>query len=74
MRQARAAALIGQSLACPFDLHVLLPVPPAILLLGAPTRQRCPGWRRIGGSPTGCARSACATKPRPADGCRPAMR
>ena len=33
-RQARAAALVGQSLACPFDLHVLLPVPPTILLLG----------------------------------------
>jgi hypothetical protein len=34
MRQARAAALVGQSLACPFDLHALLPVPEAILLLG----------------------------------------
>jgi hypothetical protein len=26
-RQARAAALVGNSLACPFDLHRLLPVP-----------------------------------------------
>jgi hypothetical protein len=34
MRQARAAALVGQSLACPFDLHALLPVPAAILQLG----------------------------------------
>jgi hypothetical protein len=34
MRQARAAALVGQGLACPFDLHALLPVPAAILLLG----------------------------------------
>jgi segregation and condensation protein A len=33
-RQARAVALVGQSLACPFDLHVLLPVPATILLLG----------------------------------------
>jgi hypothetical protein len=31
---ARAASLVGRSLACPFDLHVLLPVPPAILQLG----------------------------------------
>jgi hypothetical protein len=31
---ARAASLAGRSLACPFDLHVLLPVPPAILQLG----------------------------------------
>jgi hypothetical protein len=32
--QARAAALVGQSLACPFDLHRLLPLPDAILQLG----------------------------------------
>ena len=32
--QARAAALVGRSHACPFDLHTLLPVPEAILLLG----------------------------------------
>jgi hypothetical protein len=32
--QARAASLVGRSLACPFDLQVLLPVPPAILQLG----------------------------------------
>jgi hypothetical protein len=31
---ARAASLVGQSKACPFDLEVLLPVPPAILQLG----------------------------------------
>lgn len=30
-RQACAAALVGHSLACPFDLHRLLPVPDAIL-------------------------------------------
>jgi hypothetical protein len=34
VRQARAAALVGQRLACPFDLHALLPVPAAILQLG----------------------------------------
>ncbi len=34
LRQARAAALVGQSLACPFDLHALLPVPASILQLG----------------------------------------
>ena len=33
-RQARAAALVGQSFACPFDLHTLRPVPEAILQLG----------------------------------------
>jgi len=34
IRQAKALALIGSSRACPFDLHVLLPVPEAILQLG----------------------------------------
>jgi hypothetical protein len=34
MRQARAAELVGQSFACPFDLHALLPVPATILQLG----------------------------------------
>jgi hypothetical protein len=43
MHQARAAALVGQSLACPFDLHALLPVPAAILLLG-PTHPTAVSW------------------------------
>ena len=43
MRQARAAALVGQSFACPFDLHALLPVPAAILLLG-PTHPAAVSW------------------------------
>jgi len=43
MRQARAAALVGQSLACPLDLHILLPVPPAILLLG-PSHPTALSW------------------------------
>jgi hypothetical protein len=32
--QARAAAQVGHSLACPFDLHTLLPVPDDVLELG----------------------------------------
>lgn len=42
-RQARAAALVGQSRACPLDLHVLLPVPEAILQLG-PTHPSALAW------------------------------
>ena len=42
-RQARAAALVGQSRACPFDLHVLLPVPTPILQLG-PTHPTALTW------------------------------
>jgi hypothetical protein len=42
-RQARAAALVGQSRACPFDLHALLPVPDAILQLG-PTDPAALSW------------------------------
>jgi hypothetical protein len=33
-RQARARALVGASLACPFDLQTLLPIPAAVLALG----------------------------------------
>jgi hypothetical protein len=32
--QACAVARVGRSVACVFDLHALLPVPPAVLLLG----------------------------------------
>ena len=42
-RQARAAARVGRSRACPFDLQVLLPVPPAILALG-PTHAEALAW------------------------------
>jgi hypothetical protein len=42
-RQARAAALVGNSRACPFDLQVLLPVPQAILQLG-PTDPVSLAW------------------------------
>ena len=34
-RHAAAMARLGRSTACPFDLHALLPVPDAILLLGS---------------------------------------
>jgi hypothetical protein len=40
---ARATALVGRSLACPFDLHGLLPVPAAILALG-PTDPVALAW------------------------------
>jgi len=42
-RQARAAALVGRSRACPFDLHTLLPVPDAILQLG-PNHPQASAW------------------------------
>ena len=41
--QARAAALVGQSRACPFDLQVLLPVPELILRLG-PAHPAALAW------------------------------
>jgi hypothetical protein len=41
--QAKAAALVGQSFACPFDLNVLLPVPAKILQLG-PTHPNALAW------------------------------
>jgi hypothetical protein len=43
---ARAAALVGHSLACPFDLHVLLPVPATILQLG-PTDPAALAWLKL---------------------------
>lgn len=42
---ARAAALVGRSMACPLDLHGLLPVPPTILQLG-PTDAAALAWLR----------------------------
>jgi hypothetical protein len=42
-RQAKAAALVGVSRACPFDLHTLLPVPLATLQLG-PTHPTALAW------------------------------
>lgn len=42
---ARAAASVGVSRACPFDLHALLPVPEAVLELG-PTHLEALAWLR----------------------------
>jgi len=42
-REAKAAALIGLSRACPFDLHVLLPIPAKILRRG-PTDEQSLDW------------------------------
>ena len=42
-RDEKAAALIGQSHACPFDLHVLLPIPSEILQRG-PTDPKSLDW------------------------------
>ena len=44
-RQARAAALVGVSRACPFDLHTLLPIPAALLHLG-PDHPQTLAWLR----------------------------
>jgi hypothetical protein len=41
--QSRAMALVGQNLACPFDLHALLPVPESILQLG-PAHPAALAW------------------------------
>jgi hypothetical protein len=42
-RAGQAAAQVGRSRACPFDLHTLLPVPPAILERG-PTHAEARAW------------------------------
>jgi hypothetical protein len=42
-REAKAAALIGQSRACPLDLHVLLPIPEEVLQRG-PTDPTSLAW------------------------------
>ena len=42
-RTARAAARVGRSRACPFDLHTLLPVPAPILELGL-THPQAQAW------------------------------
>jgi hypothetical protein len=41
--QSRALALVGHSVARPFDLHRLLPMPPAILPLGPDHPKHWPG-------------------------------
>ena len=54
-RHALAVARVGQSSACPFDLHALLPVPAAILRLAPIIRMRWPGCGRIGAPRRPCA-------------------
>jgi len=44
-RHARAAARVGRSRACPFDLHALVPVPDAVLRLG-PDHPDALAWLR----------------------------
>lgn len=64
-RQATAAALVGHSLACPFDLQTLLPVAPEILQLG-PSHPQAIAWLRgHWGPPEGLRRVAVLPKPRP---------
>jgi hypothetical protein len=73
-RQVRAAALVGHSHACPFDLHTLLPVPEAILQLG-PTHSQALAWLTANwGVSDRCVRSAFWQSPRPGGGCRAAIR
>jgi hypothetical protein len=64
-RQAKAAALVGNSLACPFDLQTLLPLPHHILRLG-PAHSDSLAWlRRHWGPPEGLRKVAALEKPRP---------
>ena len=64
-RQARAAALVGRSLACPFDLHTVLPVPAEILQQG-PAHPGSLAWlRQHWGVSDGLRHVAALTDPRP---------
>jgi hypothetical protein len=67
-RQARAAALVGHSLACPFDLQVLLPVPDAVLLLG-PSHPTALAWLALHWGTTDRLRQL-AVRDKPATGRR----
>ena len=73
-RQAVAVALVGRSLACPLDLHALLPVPDA----RSAARPDRSGGAGLAGGPLGHHRSAApghrAATARPAVGCRQATR
>jgi hypothetical protein len=50
-RDEKAVALIGQSRACPFDLHVLLPIPAEILQRGPTDRESLDWLARHWGTP-----------------------
>ncbi len=67
-RQARAAALVGVSRACPFDLHTLLPIPAALLQLG-PDHPQALAWLRQNWGTTDKLRQV-VERPRPSIGRR----
>jgi hypothetical protein len=67
-RQAKAAALVGGSRACPFDLQALLPVPATILQLG-PTHPTSLAWLSAHWGVTDRLRQV-AERPRPTTGRR----
>ncbi|MEJ1976604.1 MAG: hypothetical protein WDN49_11380 [Acetobacteraceae bacterium] len=67
-RQAKAAALVGHSRACPFDLHALLPVPATIRLLG-PAHPTALAWMAQHWGVTDSLRRV-AEQPRPTTGRR----
>lgn len=62
------AALAGNSQACPFDLHTLLPVPAAVLQLGA-THPQALAWLRENWGTTDRLRHV-ALRPKPSAGRR----
>jgi len=64
-RKAKAASLIGSSLACPFDLQTLLPVPEKNLRLGPAHADSLAWMRQNWGAPEGLRQIAALTKPRP---------
>ena len=66
--QGRAAALAGRSRACPFDLHTLLPIPAAVLHLGA-THPQAVTWLRENWGTTDRLRQV-ALRPKPSAGRR----
>ncbi|MBO1076893.1 hypothetical protein [Roseomonas marmotae] len=57
-QQDRALAAVGHSRACPFDLHALLPVPPAILALGV-QHPHAARWLAAQWAPPRSARPGC---------------
>ena len=74
MRQARAAALVGRSRACPFDLQQLLPVPATILAQG-PTHPASLAWlSEHWGTKTVCVRWKSGRTRRSGAVCRRATR
>jgi hypothetical protein len=67
-RHAKAAALVGRSRACPLDLHAMLPVPAAVLRLGA-AHPEALAWLGTHWGTTDRLRQV-VTRPRPSPGRR----